>query len=137
MHEKVSLRMLAELRRHAADHTDLIRDRRHVREQLAHWHAAMAMAMKRPVRRLHGAVVVKLRFLHLAGHRLARVFLQQRLWIERVDVRNSAAHVAKDHAAGLRGETLRPVHDRCLRLHQSRQRCHAKACGDAGKYLAA
>ena len=137
VHEEVSLRMLAELRRHAADHAQLVRHRGHVRKEVTHRHAALAMALVGPVRGLDSAVVVELRLFHLAWHRLARVFFEQRLRIKRVDVRHAAAHVAKDHAACLRRETLRPMRPRRLRLHQACQRRHSKTRGGTGENLAA
>ena len=92
VHEEVPLGMLAELRRHAADHADLGRDGCHVRKQLAHRHATLAVAMERPVRGLHGAVVVELRLLHLAGHRLAVPLLQLRLVSRKYVVKYGSHH---------------------------------------------
>ena len=136
MHEEIALRMLAELRRHAANDADVVRERGHVRKEFAYRHTALAALMKRPMRRLHRAVVVELGLLHLDRHGLPGVFFQKRLRIKRIDVRDPAAHVAKDHAACLRRKTLRAT-DRRLRMQQTRQRGHAKAGGGIGEELAA
>src|SRR5690349_566537 len=53
VHEEVSLRMLTELRGHAADHAEIVRQRRHVRKQIAHRQPGLTVAIEGPMRRLN------------------------------------------------------------------------------------
>ena len=75
VHEKVPLRMLAELRGHAADDAEFVGHGGHVREELADRKVRLAVALKFPVRRLHYAVVVELGACGGHGWWFASVFL--------------------------------------------------------------
>ena len=141
VHEEIALRMLAELRSHAADHAELVRHRGHVRKKVAHRQAGLAVALVGPVCGLDGAVVVELRLLHRTWHWLPSKLRQHRLVIEGIDMRHASTHVEENDAACLRCEFLRAMHKRhvCERLllHEACKSGHAEAGGGAGEELAA
>jgi hypothetical protein len=139
VHEEIPLRMLAELRGHAADHAEVIRYAADLREEIAHFKARLPVAFEVPVRGLDGAVVVELRFFDGSRHRLALELLEHGLVIEGIDVGHAAAHVEEDDAARFGSETLGTIHERSLGLlvHEACERGHAEAGGGAGEEVTA
>ena len=122
VHEEVALGMLAELRRHRPDDGEFVGVLRHLGKQVADLGSAFAPWPKRPLRRHEQAVVVELRAFDRSGQRLSGVRHERRLWIERIDVRNAAAHEQEDHPLracfqGLaRGDGL-PAENACKSRH--------------------
>ena len=138
VHEEVPLRMLAELRGHAADHAEVIRHAADLWEEIAHLKARLPVAFEVPMRGLNGSVVVELRLLHRARHRLALELLEHRLVIERIDMRHPAAHVEEDDAACFGCKALGSTHECGLGffLHEASESGHAEAGGSAGEEVA-
>ena len=96
VHRVIALRVLVHLRRHRANHRELIRARGEIRKQVGENQPALAVRFRLPRAGHEVAVVVEHRGPHRHGHRLAVTAFQFRLRIPRIHVRHAAAHVGED-----------------------------------------
>ncbi len=139
--------MIRDVRVDRANEADVVGAGADVREQLAHFDAALAVLLERE-RRLQQRAGLALGRHRAARQRLAMVLVEHRLRIEAVDLRQSAVHVEEDHALGARGmvELARPSPASCAvgeagrreRLaHQAGKREHAEAVADLAERVAA
>src|SRR5579862_7142563 len=85
-----------------ANEADVVGAFADVRKELADFDAALSVLLECE-RRLQERAGLSLSRHFAAGQRLAVVFLEHRLVIEAVDLRQAAVHVEKDHALGARG----------------------------------
>ena len=123
----------------ALDEAEVVDELGDVREQVAHPRARLAVLAELP---RAGEQVAGLGELHARlgeRQRLARVAREQRLVVERVDLRRPAVHEAEDHPLGAWLEVRRGEHAavglRELR-QQARERDRAKARAKAGERVA-
>src|SRR5262249_48951201 len=79
-----------------------------VREQVADRHSALTVVFELPGATQGAAVIVKLGGFHLHLERLPAFFRQQRLGVERIDLRNASVHVEENDVANFGSKMRRP-----------------------------
>ena len=96
------------IRFHRADHAQIINAAGHVREERTDFSAGFAMGCELPLGSLEKHFEVPFTALILVdGGRLAHVGKEFWFRVPRVNVRDAAAHVQKNHASGFRREMRR------------------------------
>ena len=136
----IRLCVFVHLRGHRTDHRKVVRARfRDLGKHGADRDAAFAILLELKRAGENLAVVVELSPLHLHRHRLPGQLFQHWLGIKRINVRNAAGHVAKDHVLGARLEIGLGLAQRAEQIlrHQSSQRQHAEARRTALEHFAA
>jgi hypothetical protein len=133
---------------HRADDADVVGAGAHVREELAHFEATLAVA-REAERRLHQRAGLAFGGHGAARERLAVILRQHRLRIEAVHLRQPAVHEEEDDVFRARGmvQALRELRRRGLAggeagglervADQAGERHHAEAAADATERVAA
>ena len=108
--EKIRAVVLGELRGHRPHHAQLVRHRADVRKNVTDREAALAVTPERPRRLERGSNIVELCRVDLRSERFAVLAVEQRLGVERVDLRHAAVHVEENDILRA-GRVMRPAWD--------------------------
>ena len=100
--------MVRDVRVHRADHRNVVNALGRVRENLADRDAALPVALEL-VRTRERRAGLALRAEVFHRQQLAGVFLEDRLGVERVDMRRATVEKNMDHPLGL-GQKVRPLY---------------------------